>query len=42
MAKVQDCDIIVNEFELQSRYYIHFRTNTLVKSMNLNNSKAMD
>ena len=26
--------IVVNEFELQSRYYVHFRTNTLGKGMN--------
>ena len=24
VAKVFDCDIIVNESEIQSRYYIHF------------------
>ena len=29
-----DCGIVVSEFELQSRYYVHFRTNTLGKSMN--------
>ena len=28
MAKVQDC-----EFELKSRYYVHFRTNTRRKLM---------
>ena len=28
-----DCGIVVNEFELQSRNYIHFRTNTLGKGM---------
>ena len=33
MANVQDYDIVVNEFELQSRYYVHFRTNTLGKGM---------
>ena len=26
--------IVVNEFELQSRYYVHFRKNTLGKGMN--------
>ena len=26
--------IVVREFELQSRYYVHFRTNTLGKNMN--------
>ena len=34
VAKVLDCDIVRSEFELQSRYYVHFRTNTLGKSMN--------
>ena len=34
VAKVLDCDIIVNEFELQSHYYVHFRTNTVEKGMN--------
>ena len=28
VANVQDCDIVINEFELQSRYYVHFQTNT--------------
>ena len=35
VASVLDCDIVVNEFELKSRYLIHFRTNTLLKGMNL-------
>ena len=30
MANVLDSD-----FEVQSRYYVHFRTNTLGKNMNL-------
>ena len=34
MAKELDSDIVVSEFELQSRYYIHFWTNALAKSMN--------
>ena len=29
-----DCRIIVSEFELHSRYYIHFWTNTLGKDVN--------
>ena len=33
VVKVQDCGILVSEFELQSRYYVHFRTNTLGLSM---------
>ena len=28
------CGIVRSEFELQSRYYIHFWTNTLGKGMN--------
>ena len=31
VANVLECDLIVSEFELQSRYYIHFQTNTLGK-----------
>ena len=34
MVKAMDCGIVVNEFELQSRYYVHFRANTLGKGMN--------
>ena len=34
MVKAMDCEIVVSEFELQSRYYIHFLTNTLGKGMN--------
>ena len=34
MVKVMDCGIVISEFELQSRYYVHFRTNTLGKGMN--------
>ena len=33
MVKAMDCGIIVSKFELQSRYYIHFHTNTLGKGM---------
>ena len=28
-----DCGIVVSEFFLQSRYYVHFGTNTLGKSI---------
>ena len=35
MVKVMECGIVESEFELQSRYYIHFRTNNLGKGMNL-------
>ena len=34
MVKAMDCGIVVHEFELQSRYYIHFQANTLGKGMN--------
>ena len=34
MVKAMDCGIVVSEFVLQSRYYVHFRANTLGKSMN--------
>ena len=33
VAKVLDCDVAVNKFELQSFYYVHFRTNILGKYM---------
>ena len=33
MANVLECDFIESEFELQSRYYIHFWTKTFGKSM---------
>ena len=31
MVNAMDFGIVVSEFELQSRYYIHFRANTLEK-----------
>ena len=34
MVKAMDGRIVVSEFELQSRYYVHFRANTLGKGMN--------
>ena len=34
MVKAMDCEIVVSEFVLQSRYYVHFQTNTLGKGMN--------
>ena len=34
IVKVMDCGIVVREFILQSRYYVHFRANTLGKGMN--------
>ena len=29
MVKAMDCGIVVSEFVFQSRYYVHFRANTL-------------
>ena len=34
MVKAMDCGIVVREFVLQSRHYVHFRANTLGKGMN--------
>ena len=34
MVKAMVCEIVAREFEIQSRYYVHFRTNTLGKGMN--------
>ena len=34
MVKTMDSGIVVSEFELQSRYYVHFRTNALKEGMN--------
>ena len=34
MVKAMDCGIVVSEFELQSRYYVHFRANILGKGRN--------
>ena len=34
MVKAMDYEIGVSEFELQLRYYVHFRSNTLGKCMN--------
>ena len=34
MVKAMDCGIVVSEFVLQSRYYVHFRANTFGKGMN--------
>ena len=34
MVKALDCGIVVREFVLQSRYYVHFRANTFRKGMN--------
>ena len=34
VVKAMNCGIVVREFVLQSRYYVHFRANTLGKGMN--------
>ena len=34
MVKAMDGGIVVSEFVLQSRYYVHFGANTLGKGMN--------
>ena len=34
MVTAMDYGIVVREFELQSRYYVHFRANTPRKGMN--------
>ena len=34
MVKAMDCGIVVRELVRQSRYYVHFRANTLGKGMN--------
>ena len=34
MVKAMDCGIVLREFVLQSRYYVHFRANTLGIGMN--------
>ena len=33
-VKLLACEIVVNDFELVSGYYVHFRTNTLGKGIN--------
>ena len=34
MVKAMDCRIVVCEFVLHSRYYVHFRANTRGKGIN--------
>ena len=41
MVKNMDCRTVVREFVLQSRYYVHFRANTLGKVMNSLTPPAM-
>ena len=33
VANVLQCDIVVSEYELQSRYYVHFYANIFGKGM---------
>ena len=42
MIKVIDSGILVSEFVLQSRYYVHFRASTPGKGMNPLILPAMD
>ena len=42
MVKVVDCEIVVSEFEFQSFYYDHFRTNTVMKGMKSLIIRGMD
>ena len=37
VVNVLDCYIIIKEFELQSRYVVHFGTNTLEKGYETSN-----
>ena len=41
VVKAIACGIVGSDFVLQSRYYVHFRANTLGKSMNPLISQAM-
>ena len=34
MVKAMDCGIVVSEFEIQSRYYVHFWANILGEGVN--------
>ena len=33
MVRAMDCEVVISEFMLQSRYYVHSQTNTLEKAM---------
>ena len=39
---VKSLNYEINEFELQSRYYVHFQTNTLGQGMDPFSPLAMD
>ena len=41
VAKVQDWDVRVSEFDLHSRYYVYFQTKTLWKCIELHNPLAI-
>ena len=34
VVNVLDCEILVSEFNLQLRYHVHFRANTIEKGIN--------
>ena len=42
VANVLNCDMIVSEFESQLGYCVYFRTNAIVKSINLFMPQAVD
>ena len=42
MVKAMACEIVVSEFVLQSRYYVHFQANTQGNGMNPIILPAMD
>ena len=42
MARMLDCGFEESEFNLQSRYRVHFQTNTLEKPMNFPYPPAMN
>ena len=35
VSNALDCDVVFDAFEIQSRYYIYFQTNTLGKVLNV-------
>ena len=42
VANVMACCIVISRFELQFRYYVHFRSNTLRECINFLISPSMD
>ena len=41
MANVQDCGLVVSEFELKSYYLVYFQSYTLGKGLNIFNPPAI-